>query len=61
MMIQYFRLIACAFAMLFGAAAQAQLNIEVVGAGMQRISVAVPNFGGDETLGREIATTVRKD
>jgi TolB protein len=61
MMIQYFRLIACAFAMLFGAAAQAQLNIEVVGAGMQRISVAVPNFGGDETLGREIATTVRND
>lgn len=61
MMIQYVRLIACAFAMLFGAAAQAQLNIEVVGAGMQRISVAVPNFGGDETLGREIATTVRND
>lgn len=61
MMIQYFRLIACAFAMLFGASAQAQLNIEVVGAGMQRISVAVPNFGGDETLGREIATTVRND
>ena len=41
--------------------ALAQLNIEVVGAGMQRISVAVPNFGGDEALGREIATTVRND
>src|SRR5574343_264286 len=41
--------------------ATAQLNIEVVGAGMQRIPVAVPNFGGDETLGREIATVVRND
>ena len=39
----------------------AQLNIEVVGAGMQRISVAIPNFGGDESLGREIANTVRSD
>lgn len=60
-MIRYFRLIACAFVMLLGTAAQAQLNIEVVGAGMQRISVAVPNFGGDDALGREIATTVRND
>lgn len=28
---------------------------------MQRISVAVPNFGGDESLGREIANTARND
>ena len=41
--------------------ALAQLNIEVVGAGMQRIPVAVPNFGGDEGLGREIAAVVRSD
>ena len=46
---------------IFATPALAQLNIEVVGAGMQRISVAVPNFGGDEALGREIATTVRND
>ncbi len=39
----------------------AQLNIEVVGAGMQRIPVAVPNFGGDDALGREIAIVVRND
>jgi TolB protein len=39
----------------------AQLNVEVVGAGMQRIPVAVPNFGGDEALGREIASVVRND
>ena len=47
--------------MLLAQPAQAQLNIEVVGAGIQRISVAVPNFGGDETLGREIATVARND
>ena len=48
-------------AALFAAPAFAQLNIEVVGAGMQRITVAVPNFAGDEALGKEIATTVRND
>lgn len=48
-------------AALISAPAFAQLNIEVVGAGMQRITVAVPNFAGDETLGKEIATTVRND
>ncbi len=48
-------------AALISAPAFAQLNIEVVGAGMQRITVAVPNFAGDEALGKEIATTVRND
>ena len=48
-------------AALFAAPAFAQLNIEVVGAGIQRITVAVPNFAGDEALGKEIATTVRND
>lgn len=54
-------LAALALTALCAAPVSAQLNIEVVGAGMQRISVAVPNFGGDESLGREIATTVRND
>ena len=42
--------------MMLATPASAQLNIEVVGAGMQRIPVAVPNFGG-----REITTVVRND
>ena len=46
---------------LLASPAMAQLNVEVVGAGMQRIPVAVPNFGGDDTLGREIAAVVRND
>ena len=46
---------------LLASPAMAQLNVEVVGAGMQRIPVAVPNFGGDEGLGKEIATVVRND
>lgn len=50
-----------AFLSLSSAPAFAQLNIEVVGAGVQRISVAVPDFGGDDALGREIANVVRSD
>lgn len=46
---------------LIASPAFAQLNVEVVGAGMQRIPVAVPNFGGDDSLGREIAIVVRND
>lgn len=46
---------------LMSSPAFAQLNVEVVGAGMQRIPVAVPNFGGDDGLGREIAAVVRND
>lgn len=60
-MIRFIRLLAGACLLFVWGAAHSQLNIEVVGAGMQRISVAVPNFGGDESLGREIATTVRND
>lgn len=46
---------------LISSPAFAQLNVEVVGAGMQRIPVAVPNFGGDDGLGKEIAAVVRND
>lgn len=46
---------------LMSSPAFAQLNVEVVGAGMQRIPVAVPNFGGDDGLGKEIAAVVRND
>ena len=60
-MIRTLRLVASACLLLIWGTANAQLNIEVVGAGMQRIAVAVPNFAGDESLGREIATTVRND
>ena len=60
-MIRYLRLLTIPLLLIFGGAAHAQLNIEVVGAGMQRIPVAVPNFGGDDSLGREIAAVVRSD
>lgn len=60
-MIRYLRLLAISLFLIFSGIAHAQLNIEVVGAGMQRIPVAVPNFGGDDGLGREIAAVVRSD
>ena len=60
-MIRHLRLLAISLFLIFSGIAHAQLNIEVVGAGMQRIPVAVPNFGGDDNLGREIAAVVRSD
>lgn len=60
-MIRFLRLLLFLLMTSLWSVSNAQLNIEVVGAGMQRIVVAVPNFGGDESLGREIATTVRND
>ena len=60
-MIRHLRLLAISLFLIFSGIAHAQLNIEVVGAGMQRIPVAVPNFGGDDGLGREIAAVVRSD
>src|SRR5574343_1101084 len=60
-MIRHFHLLISVVSLFFWSTAHAQLNIEVVGAGVQRIAVAIPNFGGDEALGREIAATVRND
>ncbi|MDR2186597.1 MAG: Tol-Pal system beta propeller repeat protein TolB [Azonexus sp.] len=51
------------FAALFAAAAlaQAQLVVDVTGAGANRIPVAIPDLAGDSVAARVIAGTVRAD
>lgn len=41
--------------------AQAQLSIEITGAGANRIPVAVPDLAGDPALARALSTVVRND
>jgi len=41
--------------------AQAQLSIEITGAGADRIPVAIPNFSGDSAIAQIITGTVRSD
>ncbi|MDX9945021.1 MAG: Tol-Pal system beta propeller repeat protein TolB [Azonexus sp.] len=41
--------------------AQAQLSIEITGAGANRIPVAIADFAGDSVLSRIVAGTVRSD
>lgn len=41
--------------------AQAQLSIEITGAGASRIPVAIADFAGDPTLARIVTGTVRSD
>jgi TolB protein len=50
-----------AFALGISALAQAQLSIEITGAGASRIPVAVADFLGDGTASRIITATVRSD
>ena len=50
-----------AFAFLLAAAAQAQLSIEITGAGAQRIPVAVVPFAGEGALAPAISAIVRAD
>lgn len=50
-----------AFALGLSALAQAQLSIEITGAGASRIPVAVADFLGDGTASRIITATVRSD
>ncbi|MBU1236979.1 MAG: Tol-Pal system protein TolB [Gammaproteobacteria bacterium] len=42
-------------------AANAQLSIEITGAGANRIPIAIPDFGGDQTIGHSVASVVRAD
>ncbi len=51
--------LACALSL--SALAQAQLSIEITGAGASRIPVAVADFLGDGTASRIISATVRSD
>jgi len=41
--------------------AQAQLSIEITGAGANRIPVAIANFAGDAAAAQVVAATVRSD
>jgi TolB protein len=41
--------------------AQAQLSIEITGAGANRIPVAIANFSGDTAASRVVTATVRAD
>jgi TolB protein len=49
------------FALLAAAAANAQLSIEITGAGANRIPVAIADFLGDATASRVVTSTVRSD
>ena len=50
-----------AFALLTAAVAQAQLSIEITGAGANRIPVTISNFAGDPAAAQVVAATVRSD
>jgi TolB protein len=45
----------------FSAAAQAQLSIEITGAGANRIPVAIADFGGEHILAQALTSVVRGD
>ncbi len=49
------------FALLTASLAQAQLSIEITGAGANRIPVAIPDMAGDSAAARAISATVRAD
>ena len=50
-----------AFGLLLAGFAQAQLSIEITGAGANRIPVAIADFLGDPTASRVVTATVRAD
>ncbi len=50
-----------AFSVLTVGLAQAQLSIEITGAGANRIPVAIADFSGDATAARIVTSTVRAD
>lgn len=58
---QLSRRIFLAFALLTATVAQAQLSIEITGAGANRIPVAIADFSGDPTASRVVTATVRAD
>lgn len=55
---RHFFLLCCLLAATF---VQAQLSIEITGAGANRIPVAIPDFSGDSAAARVIVGTVRTD
>jgi len=57
----FFRKILLVLSLLAATAVQAQLSIEITGAGANRIPVAIADFAGDPAAARIIAATVRSD
>ncbi|MFC5303206.1 Tol-Pal system beta propeller repeat protein TolB [Azospira restricta] len=60
-MIRPFRQLAVACAAAFSLAAQAQLSIEVTGAGANRIPVTIADFGGEAGVSRALTSVIRGD
>ena len=58
---QIFRKFLLIISLLAAATAQAQLSIEITGAGANRIPVAIANFAGDSAAAQIVAGTVRSD
>lgn len=55
------KLLATSLFCLVAGLAQAQLSIEITGAGASRIPVAIPDLAGDPALTRALSTVVRSD
>ena len=60
-MLQFTRRIFLALALSVAGLAQAQLSIEITGAGANRIPVTIADFAGDSVAARVVASTVRAD
>ena len=60
-MSQIFQKILLVLSLLAATLAQAQLSIEITGAGANRIPVAIANFAGDATAAQVVTATVRSD
>ncbi len=58
---QIFHKILLTLSLLAATLAQAQLSIEITGAGANRIPVAIANFAGDAAAAQVVASTVRSD
>jgi len=58
---QIFQKILLVLSLLAATLAQAQLSIEITGAGANRIPVAIANFAGDAAAAQVVASTVRSD
>ncbi len=58
---QIFHKILFALSLLAAVTAQAQLSVEITGAGANRIPVAIANFAGDAAAAQVVTATVRAD
>jgi TolB protein len=61
MMPSIFRKFLFLLGLLAAAAVNAQLSIEITGAGANRIPVAIPNFVGDPAAAQVVTSTIRSD